>query len=93
LLEVPERHGDRRHRFGQCGSGPGLPDETRLHPKAFGFLGLPLHVDFIWNRGAYIMEILNLDDLAKDGHTSSSSPWPAAVEGRDRGADESHRPL
>jgi kynurenine formamidase len=42
---------------------PVKPDYTR---KAFGFLGLPLHVDFIWNRGAYIMEILNLDDLAKD---------------------------
>jgi hypothetical protein len=36
-------------------------------PKAYGgFLGLPLHVDFLWNRGAYIMEILNLDELAAD---------------------------
>jgi kynurenine formamidase len=42
---------------------PPIPGYTR---KAFGFPGLPLHVDFIWNRGAYIMEILNLDDLAKD---------------------------
>jgi kynurenine formamidase len=41
------------------------PNYTR---KAFnGFQGLPLHVDFIWNRGAYIIEILNLDELAKDG--------------------------
>jgi kynurenine formamidase len=40
------------------------PSYTR---KAFGgFQGLPLHVDFIWNRGAYIIEILNLDELAKD---------------------------
>jgi kynurenine formamidase len=42
---------------------PAKPNYTR---KAFGFLALPLHVDFIWNRGAYIMEILNLDELAKD---------------------------
>jgi kynurenine formamidase len=36
-------------------------------PKAYGgFLGLPLHVDFLWNRGAYILEILNLDELAAD---------------------------
>src|SRR6516165_7598372 len=42
---------------------PGKPNYAR---KAFGFLGLPLHVDFIWNRGAYIIEILNLDELAKD---------------------------
>ena len=40
------------------------PSYTR---KAFnGFQGLPLHVDFIWNRGAYIIEIMNLDELAKD---------------------------
>jgi hypothetical protein len=25
-----------------------------------------LHVDTLWNRGAYLIEILNLDDLAKD---------------------------
>jgi kynurenine formamidase len=44
---------------------PADPAYTR---KAFdGFQGLPLHVDFIWNRGAYIIEILNLDELAKDG--------------------------
>src|SRR4029450_701850 len=43
---------------------PADPGYTR---KAFnGFQGLPLHVDFIWNRGAYIIEILNLDELAKD---------------------------
>ena len=67
LPEVPERDGDRRHRLGQRGGGVGLPGETRLYTrKAFGFLGLPLHVDFIWNRGAYIIEILNLDELAKD---------------------------
>jgi kynurenine formamidase len=29
-------------------------------------MGLPLHVEFLWNRGAYIMEILNLDELAAD---------------------------
>ena len=44
----------------------GFPVKPDYNRKAFGFLGLPLHVDFIWNRGAYIMEILNLDDLAKD---------------------------
>jgi hypothetical protein len=44
----------------------GFPVKPEYTRKAFGFLGLPLHVDFIWNRGAYIMEILNLDDLAKD---------------------------
>ena len=45
----------------------GFPGEPKLLRKAFGgFQGLPLHVDFLWNRGAYIMEILNLDELAKD---------------------------
>jgi len=44
----------------------GFPVNPNYQRKAFGFLGLPLHVDFIWNRGAYIMEILNLDELAKD---------------------------
>ena len=44
----------------------GFPVKPNYTRKAFGFLGLPLHVDFIWNRGAYIMEILNLDELAKD---------------------------
>jgi hypothetical protein len=35
--------------------------------KAYGgFQGLPLHPEFLWNRGAYILEILNLDELAKD---------------------------
>jgi len=43
---------------------PLQPGYTR---RAFGgFQGLPLHVDFIWNRGAYIIEIMNLDELAKD---------------------------
>jgi kynurenine formamidase len=44
----------------------GFPVKPNYTRKAFGFLALPLHVDFIWNRGAYIMEILNLDQLAKD---------------------------
>jgi kynurenine formamidase len=44
----------------------GFPVKPNYTRKAFGFLGLPLHVDFIWNRGAYIIEILNLDELAKD---------------------------
>ena len=43
-----------------------FPAEAGYTRKAYGFLGLPLHVEFLWNRGAYIMEILNLDDLAKD---------------------------
>jgi hypothetical protein len=33
----------------------GFPAKPDYNRKAFGFLGLPLHVDFIWNRGAYIM--------------------------------------
>jgi kynurenine formamidase len=45
----------------------GVPRVAGYTPKAYGgFLGLPLHVDFLWNRGAYIMEILNLDELAAD---------------------------
>jgi hypothetical protein len=45
----------------------GVPREAGYTPKAYGgFLGLPLHVDFLWNRGAYIIEILNLDELAAD---------------------------
>ena len=44
----------------------GFPAKPDYNRKAFGFLGLPLHLDFIWNRGAYIIEILNLDELAKD---------------------------
>ena len=44
----------------------GFPVNPQYTRKAFGFLGLPLHTDFIWNRGAYIIEILNLDELAKD---------------------------
>ena len=44
--------------------GFGNPQYVR---KAFGgYTTGPLHPDFLWNRGAYIMEILNLDDLAKD---------------------------
>ena len=44
-----------------------FPHQAGYSRKAFGgFQGLPLHVDFIWNRGAYILEILNLDELAKD---------------------------
>jgi kynurenine formamidase len=35
--------------------------------KAFGgYASGPLHPDFLWNRGAYIFEILNLDELARD---------------------------
>jgi kynurenine formamidase len=45
----------------------GFPAEPGFVRKAYdGFQGLPLHPDFLWNRGAYIMEILNLDELAKD---------------------------
>ena len=44
-----------------------FPLEPGYSRRAYGgFQGLPLHVDFIWNRGAYIIEILNLDELAKD---------------------------
>jgi kynurenine formamidase len=43
-----------------------FPAEAGYTRKAYGFLGLPLHVEFLWNRGAYIMEILNLDELAAD---------------------------
>jgi kynurenine formamidase len=44
-----------------------FPLQPGYSRKAYGgFQGLPLHVDFIWNRGAYILEILNLDELAKD---------------------------
>jgi kynurenine formamidase len=43
------------------------PREVGYTPKAYGgYLGSPLHTDFLWNRGAYIMEILNLDELASD---------------------------
>src|SRR5256714_7324222 len=44
----------------------GAPLPAGYTRKAFGFPDLPLHVDFLWNRGAYIIEILNLDELAKD---------------------------
>ena len=44
----------------------GFPVKANYVRKAFGFPALPLHVDFLWNRGAYIIEILNLDELAKD---------------------------
>jgi kynurenine formamidase len=43
-----------------------FPAEAGYTKKAYGFMGLPLHVEFLWNRGAYIMEILNLDELAAD---------------------------
>ena len=44
-----------------------FPADPSYTKKAFdGFQGLPLHVDFIWSRGAYIIEIMNLDGLAKD---------------------------
>jgi len=44
-----------------------FPIDPNYAKKAFGgFQGLPMHVDFIWSRGAYITEILNLDELAKD---------------------------
>jgi len=40
------------------------PKYTR---KAFGgYASGPLHADFLWNRDTYIMERLNLDELAKD---------------------------
>jgi kynurenine formamidase len=44
----------------------GFPAKPNYVKKAFGFQSLPLHVDFLWNRGAYIIEILNLDELAAD---------------------------
>jgi kynurenine formamidase len=44
----------------------GFPVKPNYTRKAFGFHGLPLHPDFLWSRGAYIIEILNLDELAKD---------------------------
>jgi kynurenine formamidase len=44
----------------------GFPPDPKYNRKAFGYLALPIHTDFLWNRGAYIMEILNLDELAKD---------------------------
>ena len=44
----------------------GFPPNPQYQRKAFGFLALPLHTDVLWNRGGYIMEILNLDELAKD---------------------------
>jgi kynurenine formamidase len=45
----------------------GFPAEPGYVRKAYGgFQGLAVHPEFLWNRGAYIMEILNLDELAKD---------------------------
>ena len=44
----------------------GFPVKPNYTRKAFGFRGLPMHPDFLWSRGAYIIEILNLDELAKD---------------------------
>jgi kynurenine formamidase len=40
---------------------------STLEAMAFGgYTTGPLHPEFLWNRGAYIIEILNLDELAKD---------------------------
>jgi kynurenine formamidase len=44
----------------------GFPVKPNYVRKAFGFHGLPIHPDFLWSRGAYIIEIMNLDELAKD---------------------------
>jgi len=44
----------------------GFPVKPNYVRKAFGFHGFPVHVDFLWNRGAYIIEIMNLDALAQD---------------------------
>ena len=44
----------------------GFPAKPNYDRKAFGFQALPLHADFLWNRGAYIIEIMNLDELAQD---------------------------
>jgi kynurenine formamidase len=44
----------------------GFPAKPNYVRKAFGFQALPLHADFLWNRGAYIIEIMNLDELAQD---------------------------
>ena len=70
----------------------GFPAKPQYTRKAFGFLALPLHADFVWNRGAYILEILNLDELAKDqAYEFLFVLEPAAVAGRYRGAGQSHR--
>src|SRR5438477_11643265 len=45
----------------------GFGIDPRYARKAFGSYATgPLHPEFLWNRGAYIIEILNLDELAKD---------------------------
>ena len=44
----------------------GFPDETRLQQKGVWLSRSAAARRLYWNRGAYIMEILNLDDLAKD---------------------------
>jgi len=87
LPEFSERDGDRRDRADNAAVEWGFPVNPNYQRKAFGFLGLPLHVDFIWNRGAYIMEILNLDELARIRRTSSCRAWPAAAQRRDRRTD------
>ena len=57
-----------------------------------GFQGLPLHVDFIWNRGAYIIEIMNLDELAKDqAYEFLFVVAPAPAAGRHRRAGQPDR--
>jgi len=58
-----------------------FPLQPGYSRKAFGgFQGLPLHVDFILNRGAYIIEITNLDELGKDqGLGVPLRPGPIAI--------------
>ena len=70
-----------------------LPDRPGYTRKAFGgFQGLPLHVDFIWNRGAYIIEIMNLDELAKDqAYEFLFVVAPAAAARRHRRAGQPDR--
>jgi kynurenine formamidase len=42
---------------------PPIVGDTR---NAYGILGLPFHVDFLWSRGAYLIEMLTLDALTRD---------------------------
>jgi len=72
---------DNGHRGGRLGTTrrwSGIPARPKYQRKAFGISRCRSH-DFLWNRGAYIMEILNLDELAKDQRTSSSSPRSIAA--------------
>ena len=51
-------------RITQRSNGDSNPQYVR---KAFGgYATGSMHPDFLWNRGAYILEILNLDELAQD---------------------------